>query len=165
MAIEKSTLYRDGGGSLVTTDWVDHPDDGMVRFFPDGGGFMQTMPAEEFRRTFSPYHGEPEYELKEVGGDFFEAELLMKNPIRAYVSDRRWNGWVMPYFDFETAKRLMKHLPELEYDEVKDVFSAPSYDDEKDEWGSNIIEVDGKSIKTYPIGAGGWCWELWEEPA
>ncbi|SAL76586.1 hypothetical protein AWB71_05273 [Caballeronia peredens] len=75
-----------------------------------------------------------------------------------------WNGWEMPNFTFEVAKKLADDMnsvtteEKLMYDAENDRFIyAVDYYPE-DEWDIfPAIVIDG--IKYYPIGAGSWVWD------
>jgi hypothetical protein len=80
----------------------------------------------------------------------------------AYASTVRWNGFAQPSLPYESGMQLIKWIPELKYDESNDAFI---YDDPEDEGGEMVfkaetVQVNGKEVKAYPIGAGYWTWQL-----
>jgi hypothetical protein len=89
-------------------------------------------------------------------------------PFEGWTSDERWNGWACPYFEFDSAMKIMDTwntltfcgaVFESRYDESQDVFRFyESSGGDWDHFGPESIEVAGKSIKVYPIGAFCWTW-------
>ncbi len=96
-----------------------------VAFTAQGGGFVQYLPRAAFEATFKPAPASS-FARRHVTGEWLPEDLRLP----AYTDGRRWNGWAMPYFDFE----------------VDEIFEATT------------VQVDATSIKVYPIGAGCWCW-------
>src|SRR5262245_374154 len=88
-----------------------------------------------------------------------------------YTEGDTWNGWECPYFEFSEAQRVLKASEKngfnWSFNEVEDVFiirnkldapNASSY-----EVGGQLIDVDGKAVLAYPIGAYDWIWEQCSE--
>lgn len=79
-----------------------------------------------------------------------------------YITNQRWNGFHLPYFDKGTAEAVMERSygeGNWHYSKNQDVFVGIFEDsDEPDEWGSVDINVGGMIYHTYPIGAGSWVW-------
>ena len=100
----------------------------------------------------------PGFTLVQVCADWVPDEL----DLPAYFNGQRWNGWVMPYFSFETAQILVQLMPDLSYDSERDAFivRADEGQDEDGVYESETLVIDGVPVKTYAIGAGFWCWEL-----
>lgn len=68
-----------------------------------------------------------------------------------YTDGARWNGWAMPYFIKEVAKKV---LVDFTGEEGYDHYTFPKED------SVIIINPDtGKPIQVWPIGSGGWCWK------
>jgi hypothetical protein len=90
-------------------------------------------------------------------------------PFEGWASGQRWNGWECPYFEFDTALRMVnawnsvtfgEEEYQARYDEERDAFCF--CDGGLEEWdcfGAQTIETDGKIIKVYPIGAFCWVWD------
>jgi hypothetical protein len=93
-------------------------------------------------------------------------------PFEGWTSGQRWNGWECPYFEFDTVLRMVdvwnntsfgEEEYQARYDEELDEFYFR--DGGLEEWNcfrAQLIEVEGKEIKVYPIGAYGWCW-TWDD--
>lgn len=108
----------------------------------------------EQRPVFAPVNVTAEWIPESVG-------------IEAYSTGKLWNGWAEPHFTMDGVRSLLKLMPELQYDEKRDAVVMPASDAQAEEEvfvGANII-VEGQPVKTYPIGAGFWCWELCDSPA
>ena len=85
-----------------------------------------------------------------------------------WTAGQRWNGWECPYFEFDTAIRMVDawnnaafsgEAYQARYDEERDAFCFR--DGGLEEWdcfGAQTIEIEGKTIKVYPIGAFCWIW-------
>lgn len=82
-----------------------------------------------------------------------------------YGTKRKWNGWSMPCFDFETANAIMADINKqcgqevCTYNKATDTFTLQFEDEEQtdDYEGFDIQTADGK-IHVYDIGAGAWTW-------
>ena len=90
-------------------------------------------------------------------------------PFEGWTAGQRWNGWECPYFEFETAIRMVDAWNNVAFDEEQ--YQA-RYDEKRDEFcfrdggleewdcfGAQTIESEGKTIKVYPIGAFCWIWD------
>ena len=55
-------------------------------------------------------------------------------------------------------------MPDLRYDAGRDAFVSKDSSDEQseEEVFSSVMLVIENPVKTYPIGAGSWCWDLSE---
>lgn len=136
--------------------------DGTLYAFAMGGGF---------RLRFDPVRVET-YDFIKVPQDKLEnpgwystdvyAEWTDKN-YRVWTTGKLWNGWAMPFFEFEEALRYAKDVDNTVYDAKRDAFvtTHEGSDDEPEVDGATIIHVRGRRdpIKVYPIGAGSWTWE------
>lgn len=156
-----NTLYTNDAGHIVEIV----PDSSLppgvppqrISFAAQGGGFVQSLPADEFERHFRPT-ALPGFSLTAVSGEWMpEGESLP-----AYSNGQRWNGWAMPYFTKETALGMLKDNPNVRFDEQQDAFVITAFDDEAEDTvcPATLITVDDQQIKTYAIGAGEWCWDL-----
>ena len=137
---------------------VTEETDDVVWFCAQGGGFRHRVSKAAFLETFKP-----------AGPSLFKEVLIQADhlpdgvKIKAYSNGRSWNGWAMPYFELDAGLELVKVLGGLSYDQEADVFvfneeGLQSEDIER--FNPHIIEVEGKCLKTYPIGTGSWCWEI-----
>ena len=87
-----------------------------------------------------------------------------ETPLDASISGNLWNGFQMPYFTPEQAKKVAEtvngHGCTLVYDEAQDayLYTTEDFPDEPEVFGS--FEVNG--VKYYAIGAGSWCWDLFD---
>lgn len=145
-------LYKDGSGNLVEVlGALSDP----VEFTRQGGGFVQRMSKRAFERTFTATEA-PGFALAKVSGDW----MADSEWVDAYITPMRWNGWAMPYFAFDAAMKLLPGMGgRLAYDAARDAFVLTDPDmDGPEAYEADFIEVNGESIKVYPIGAGSWCW-------
>ena len=89
-------------------------------------------------------------------------------PFEGWTAGQRWNGWECPSFEFDTAMRMVdawnnaafsEEAYQARYDEERDAFCFR--DGGLEDWdcfGAQTIEIEGKTIKVYPIGAFCWIW-------
>lgn len=87
-----------------------------------------------------------------------------------YTYGAHWNGWACPYFTKETAIEIMQfYYPTLPashkeeqfwgYNPKEDYFIGGNIDhDDVMAWEGTDIEIDGETIRVYPIGAWAWIW-------
>lgn len=147
-------LFADSAGCLVqTTD----PDADPVEFSPQGGGFVYRMAPTRFRDTFTRA-ASPAIRAARFTADWLPDDVS----VEGFTNGMRWNGWGMPMFTLEAAQALIPHMPGLEHDAATDSFVMKQPDDEPGEhevFTAQTINVDGKDIKVYAIGAGSWCWD------
>lgn len=150
-------VYVDKQGFRVETA-PDSPD-GIVTFYPQGGGFARMLPRIVFDSLYKEEQAAPAFRCGLFSGDWMEGETFP-----GFTDGDRWNGWAMPLFDFETAKRIVERTGEPEsvfrYDPETDTFiyNLEDFPDEPEIFGASFIEVDGQVIKTYGIGSGSWVW-------
>lgn len=83
-----------------------------------------------------------------------------------YTNGERWNGWSCPRFPKEVADKVVDMFNrgvncKAWYDEENDeyIFTQNHDNIEDEKYDSQLIEIDGKEIKVYAIGAWGWVWE------
>lgn len=152
-------LYKDASGNFYETVPASPPD-GMVHFSRQGGGFVMQLTAADFAAKFTRADL-PTYSAIEVDADWLPDGMTLP----AYSNGMRWNGWAMPYFERDTATRLLAIAEDLTYDEAADHFVMKGQDgDEADVFAATMIEVDGKTIKVYPVGLGSWTWSFVKNP-
>lgn len=100
------------------------------------------------------------FELMAITADWLPDDAKFE----AYTNGLRWNGWVMPFFSEKAAHSLLPYMPELRYDGDRDAFiaKANSPGDDDEVFVAATLQLGSEVIKTYPIGAGCWCWEYCE---
>jgi hypothetical protein len=91
-----------------------------------------------------------------------------------FTSGQEWNGFGTPFFELEVALQVAKDCSSdrLEstnviYDKERDLFilEDAAYAEEDFLLIPPInIEVNGEKIKTYPIGAYEWAWNIEKAP-
>ena len=135
---------------------------GHLLAHPLGGGFQHVYPPH------------PEKNFRIADAQERERALyrratfsLLDSPdtFVAWTNGETWNGWEMPHFEFDEAKRLIAWLKDAKarYDRERNCFTTTAQDGE-DSWQSCTIAItDGSCIKVYPIGAGCWCWDEEED--
>lgn len=142
-------------------------EDEFVRFHPEGGGFQHILSKAEFYEMFKPASDEIAYTIRGVTIEGWDRQFL------AFVPQRRWNGWVMPYFGLVAAKELATYLNSLgmevqtsQYDMVWSVYQEghknPDFPDDEElvvVCERTKITHNGIEHDVVPIGAGSWCWE------
>lgn len=156
---------REWTTAAIVVDQIEG--DGSLLAYPLGGGF---------RLRFSPIKVEefdfikvPQDKLDNPGWSSVQvyAEWTDKK-YQAWTTGRRWNGWVMPHFEFEEAMKYSKdtqgdkYASPTIYDPVRDAFiTTREEQDEEEVDEATVIYVRGRGpLKVYPVGAGSWTWEL-----
>lgn len=158
---ELAGLFSDEQGALFT---VHREDAGRVYFSRQGGGFSLSTPREEFDKRFKPAKL-PGYSAILVGLEGFLDEHDQPQTFAAYSNGARWNGWEMPLFDEESARKLCACMPNVSRNDAQDTFVIAPYHglgDDEITVSAQLIQVDGASIKVYGIGAGEWTWDQME---
>jgi hypothetical protein len=138
--------------------------DGTIQAFPLGGGLVYTfgpISVEKFDFVKVPQKLLNSPNWKSV--EFF-AEWLDKK-YRGWSNGLKWNGWAMPYFEFDEAMRYASDTNNTRFDPLKDAFVTKREDDGEEEIDeATVILVKGRgALKVYPIGAGSWTWSLARE--
>jgi len=146
--------------NALVVDGFDH--DQNLLAHPMGGGLQLIIPSEHLSR-------------------FQIAESVERTPIfrrssfgiegvdrifHGWTDGRLWNGWSMPWFDFEEAKNVATAVcpQSCRYDATVDSFVTTMADSEEEHWPGELVDMpDGGAITLYPVGAGSWIWEE-EEP-
>lgn len=147
-----NSLYADQEGNLIE---VSRMDTEIVEFSSQGGGFLKRCSRQEFDRLFKPAN-EPEYSRMVVGAEWLD------QTIACYSNGKRWNGWGMPLFPFESAQLLCSLMPDIHHDADQDAFVWEPKGEESESYSAQTINYQGASIKVYGIGAGSWCWDACE---
>ena len=148
-------VYIDSKGFRV--EIVPSSPEGVVSFYPQGGGFQRTLPVIVFEALYKPESAPPAMRRAIFSGDW------MDETWPGFTDGMRWNGWAMPLFEFETASKIFADIgnpSEFWFDSEKDafVYANPDFPDEPEIFGASFIEVEGRTIKAYGVGAGSWCW-------
>jgi hypothetical protein len=81
----------------------------------------------------------------------------------ALVDERRWNGWARPRFRREVTDAILTWLTDV-HDPDRGRHDTGHFDGDtlvlleaEDQYQTTVTpDHDGR----YPVGAGGWCWEL-----
>jgi len=130
-----------------------------LRMFPQGGGFVREVSAEEFFSLFSPCKM-PVFFLATVQAEWFPDGLK----VECFSDGARWNGWGKPYFEKDKVIYLSdnKLIPPAAYDEESDCFITDNEGD-VESFQSVKISVEGREVTVYPVGAGSWCWDACEK--
>lgn len=106
-------------------------------------------------------------------------ECDVKGSFEGYHTGDDWNGWAMPYFPEAEADKLRQAIQdseteyarwveiesEVEGREGQMVKALETSQEKSDDtyWEPTEIVVDGKPITVWPIGAGGWVWQVVEK--
>lgn len=83
-----------------------------------------------------------------------------------HIPEQNWNGWAMPTFTYEEAKKVCEYVSrtsddyEYEYDEEQDCFIIHNkYDNTTEKSvGFSIYNENDFEYHVYSIGEG-WCWD------
>ena len=145
-------LYKDGQGNLIEVFSMTPTE---VKFSNQGGGFLMRCSRQEFDSKFTPA-AEPEYSCMVV-----TAEWLDQN-VACYSNGKRWNGWGMPLFPFESANLVASLMGEIHYDEENDASVWRPEGEEEESYPAQHITVGNEEVKAYGIGSGSWCWNACE---
>ena len=105
----------------------------ITGFLKDNPKFMKTTVESKFTIDFETYY-------------------------TGYSTGELWNGWAIPYFKIEEAKRIMEDMNqsgdiEIDFDEVTGTFIVDG-----EETPAIELSFNGTQIKAYGIGAFGWTW-------
>ncbi len=148
-------LFQDRDGHLVQVI-EQNPD--TVQFCAQGGGFVFQGPRAAFERDFTPAPL-PGFRAARFTADWLDEGTTLVG----FTDGLRWNGWAMPYFSREVGLRLCSLLPSLTFDAERNAFVSVCEDypeDEQEEaFAVRTVEVDGKQLELYAIGAGSWTWD------
>lgn len=150
-------LFADANGYRITVHEVT---EATVKFAPQGGGFQHEMKREAFEATFKEI-SIPPYKAAKFTADWFPENFK----VEGYTNGLKWDGWEIPYFTKQEGLKLLEHLPSLKYDKSADAFINTLEDAGPDDLptlfpAEILLEVSGKEVKVYGIGASSWCWDL-----
>ena len=139
--------------SLVTVSQIT---DSTVTFHPTGGGWQLSMPAQAFHEQFSPDLPDLDYKPVLVTLDCFD------EPVTGYTTEYRWNGWVVPYFDWDTAMLILQKTEhKMSPDSNPATKHLSVYDEGWEEWKTcDVITID--DVPHYNVMEG-WTWFLADE--
>lgn len=130
-------------------------ENGVVRYYPAGGGFTHTAPEDEFDHHFTPLTAE---ELRPVfRPGRYGIDDLFEPTLPGFDCGSMWNGWALPHFEFAAAERVALSFGGR-YDPTRDSFVTPN-EGEDEVWPAVPITVNGLLVKTWPVGAGSWTWD------
>jgi len=150
---------------LITV--IDNAD--PVKFFPQGGGFQQSMPADTFHSRFRKVEQEELDAIMWHPAEFDIDGAYEDRPAPGYQLGYRWNGWAQPAFEREGVERVAEIMnagpSHLTFDEDRDVVMIDLGDEVDDDCryeeyeGFDIIVQGGETKHVYAVGAGSWCWD------
>jgi hypothetical protein len=165
-------------GDIITPrehlkDWlpwalrVDRAEAGTVYAYPLGGGFQYAfdpiaVEKYDFVKVPAKFLNNPNWKSVDFYAEWFDKKY------RGWTTGQRWNGWAMPYFEFDEAMKYANDSLQgggpgtgaTTYDPARDAFVTQRDDIEDTEVDeATVILVKGRgAIKVYPIGAGSWTW-------
>lgn len=159
LALARGGDYCNAQRGVVT---IVEFDASFVLCHPQGGGLQMRMTRESFERQFSPWIPTAAT-VAMVTTDGFPADVSFS----AFVKERRWNGWLMPFFTKEVGLQIVPHVIGLTYDEAEDAFvyrdvyasECAGGDAERDIFPAQQIQTPDGTQLLYGIGAGSWTWE------
>ena len=98
----------------------------------------------------------------------FTLDAIENAVFEGYRDMRSWNGFACPAFLYEEAVRILNLLKDRtsdetlsswQYDENQDTFILENaIYDEPELIRGEMIEVEGKLTRVYPLGAYSWSW-------
>lgn len=93
----------------------------------------------------------------------FVIDSIPNNSFEGYTDGANWNGWACPFFDHDTAKRILRYCEDTanwNYDETNDIFVLVSKNDgETEEFRGQEIQYNGQTLPVFGIGTRSWIWE------
>lgn len=150
----ENTIYVTESGYRVV---VTRREGGRVFFVAHGGGFRQVAPEAQFDADFKWEVAPPAYRRIDTIMEMFKGEVFP-----AYSNGERWNGWALPYFEYQVAVKVAHMISnKTRYDRDTETFTIPDddYPAEPYTYKSQLITVNGAKIKVWGAGTGSWCWE------
>ena len=150
-------LFQDAGGDLIEVVRIT---DGRVHFHAQGGGFEFSTPQATFDSDFTP--ATLTWKQVWVTGDWCDPG----ESYPAWWDGRRWNGWIVPYFEPTTVAAMSTSAAFSNLYQFGLTWAAAQGDDGVETFLLEYIELQpGTATTLYGIGARSWCWELAEELA
>lgn len=100
----------------------------------------------------------------------FTLDAMVKNgyvgPLKGWTTGELWNGWAVPYFEYEEAERVVEEVAAAElqgrYDRDRDAFVFVNENEQEQEYAAESIDTPQGQRKAYPIGAREWIWDFAE---
>lgn len=129
-----------------------------VEFSTLGGGLVYRACSNDFYAEHVKVDDPLPFRRAKFNGDWMDPDEVYEG----YCTDQRWNGWACPHFEFDEVLRMMENPTgwNVTYDAKSDTFTIIADEiDEAEVIKPIMINVEGKEVKVYPIGAGGWCWD------
>lgn len=135
----------------------------FIRAVPTGGGFVKKIPLADAKEKFRAVTDED----RETGLAWKEAKFDIEGgpKFKGWHRGDNWNGWACPYFEKAEAEKILRKMEGWEiarYNEKADAFEFGSSEDEDelDVYKGEDVEINGKKMHLYPIGAYCWVWSL-----
>lgn len=100
---------------------------------------------------------------------FTKADFVMDSlpgaVFTGYTDGDEWNGWACPYFERAQAEQVLRASEangfRWRYESERDAYVVDSdRSDTSEVFVGTDIQVNGNSIRVYPVGAYSWIWEL-----
>jgi hypothetical protein len=144
---------------------VSEVKDGIVSAAPLGGGFLKKIPLDKAAEGFRLVTDEERDAGLAWKADKFDIE---GGPSFAgWHRGDNWNGWACPYFEKAEADRVLAEMGNgwevAKFDAEKDAYvflSEGCREDEQDVFKGEDVEINGKKMHLYPVGAYCWIWTL-----
>ena len=152
--IPAQEVYPNGA---LTVDGYEK--DGTLLAHPLGGGFQYRLKPnaeQKFRIVTDDEKAGPLWRKAKFEVEGVEAEF------NGWTDGNSWNGWAMPHFEFNEAKRVVDVITDSKgrYDAEQDCFVTTDTDGEDEVWESQTITLLGnQQVKVYGVGAGSWIWD------
>ena len=133
--------------------------DGTLLAHPLGGGFQYRLKPnadQKFRIVTADEQNGPLWRKAKFEIEGVEAEFT------GWTDGESWNGWAMPHFEFDEARRLVDVMTDSKgrYDIERDCFVTTNTDGEDEIWKSQTVTLLGnQQVKVYGVGAGSWIWD------
>jgi hypothetical protein len=147
--------HHDSGWRVTKTEEAE----GIVKFRQAGGGFMCSMPADQFHAEFFDAPA-PAWRRGTVTAEFMDGyEDGSDVPLACWSDGSLWNGWAMPYMPKESVDKLIAAgVGPLAWDGNNVVAAMGDDVDDLETYLPLVIEGE----TTWGVGAGSWCWDAVE---
>lgn len=129
-------------------------EEGMMKFYPAGGGFQQSMPLKEFYSIAEEIDSIPVV-LEEASFSVDDSPSFkgIHNP------NSNWNGWAIPYFSLEVFKEVLvmvnKNEEWLSFKEENGKYLMLDNYYQEDGWFEIASVIYNDEVYVAPDG---WCW-------